>query len=1277
MELYSAEAKSIETQIQEWLQHPEYELETTFGAKGTVDATTFLTVAKRLRAKGYTSLPQEDRLTVTTRDHVRFTLSSLGIIQQYCRDDMMNGKPFVAMIKDRTAVQANVDLDEYGVRIKTRRELPMASDDAEVKKLFEQWPRVQKAFRMIRRWSFDGDGIRIDMSIVRSTKKDLRGEYRWQRRFRDQEVMQATPTYEIEVELLRKEGDTAATALKRLVRGVGEVLRGIQKNSILIRQSVKTRVLAQYRELVGSDRFRGPAPRTLQKKNFLKEKEDGEANLRDGYNVTDKADGLRCLAYCDGRGELFLIDMGMNVYRTGLKQPECRMSLLDGEWVTLTADRRPIQQYLAFDIFLAVDKTDVSQLPFQSPNAERPQEGRHGQLEKWMQTWNKGDGPAKVATGLTPQTQLQVSMKSFLFARAGDESIFRAAGRVLDTARIYYTDGLIFTPNALPLPAAAGATFFEQFKWKPPKDNTVDFLVTIEKQPESKHADKITVGVHPDSGETVTYKTVRLFVGSSSENPRDVILNMLELPKKDRMVRGGQKGVYKPALFTPKEFPDPMASTCYLAVQTDPDTGETYVMTEDTEEPIQDRTIVEMAYDPAAAAGWRWRPLRVRMDKTERLQSGTYSRTLNSDKVAEDVWNSIYDPISLHMIRSGAEQPSDEEQLELMKASTGSEAVSKKYYDRKAPVQDQMIVRGLRDFHNQWIKEKILYRAGLSGGGKTLIDVACGRGADLQKWRRAGAAFVLGADYSGENIRGEKDGAYRRYMDTLVNAGSREAVAPMIFVIADSSKTFVTGDAGVTDEEKNILRSVLGRVRPTGPVPAFVEKEGAGRLKVGADCMSCMFALHYFFETPDTFRGFIKNIADNLKVGGHFIGCCFDGEAVFNLLRPVPKGGQRGGMEKGANLWTITKQYDEDDLVLGDESLGLAVDVEFITIGTTHREYLVHFPTLVEAMKGIGCELMGAEDLKKVGLAHSTAMFKTSWDMAAKAGKKYLMTDSVQQFSFLNRWFVFKRTSAAGPLDETKSGLASVKAAAAAAASVAPEAVPEEETTAAVNAVAAAPPAAVTADKRTYAVGEVFQFFSEAAEKDVLRIKDPGAARWLAPSSLFPIEDPYDPATVYPSMEHYLAAMRYRVASNKPELAGTIFGREGTIHQEIERQRTLLTEGGKKQLTDAEARDLRKEELTKVRDATKPAAVRKYKAVIDEAKWATKKDEVLRAGLTQRWERDARFRKIVEAARDQGKTLLYYTPGANSSNMGGVRKADGTIQGENKIGQILMELAGF
>lgn len=1327
MELLSAEYKTIQTQIGEWLTHSEHELETTFGETGQVDMTTFLNVAKRLRTKGYTSLPQGDILTVMTKDHVRFSLNGLGIIQQYCRDDTMAGKPFVAIIKDRSVKAQNVDVDEYGFRIKSRREIDLATDDASVKKLLEKWEEVPKAFRLIRRWTFEDTGIRIDMSIVKSTKKLSGGSYKWQKKYRDQDIMNSSPIYEIEVELVRVAGDTMETATKRLIRGVGEVLRGIQKNVILIRKSTVRGVLDSYKLLVGSDVFRGPAPIPLQKENFVKERERGKPNIRDGYNVTDKADGLRCLGYCNGAGELFLIDMSMrNVYRTGLKQPECRESLLDGEWVTFTRDKEPIQQYLIFDMFFAADKKDVSQLPFHLAAAASATEvelqSRYGQIKKWVATWNKAPGPTHVVKGITAAIQMQVSMKDFVFARTGDElSIFRAAARVLDVGRIYYTDGLIFTPNAKPLPANAGATFYEQFKWKPPRDNTVDFLVKFQKVGAAKSEDKITVGIKPGSDETVSYKTLRLFVGSSMVNPRSIVLNELELPKPDRMMKGSEiKGEYKPVLFTPKEFADTMASYCNLPVETDPDTGETYVKTHDTGEPIQDKTIVEMSYDPKAAPGWRWVPLRVRADKTERFQGGTIGRTLNSDKAAESVWNTIYDPITTHMVRTGDSEPSTEEQEELlgMKSGAGGAAA---YYDRKkAPVEDHLLTRTMRDFHNRFIKERILYRVGLHGSGKTLLDMSCGVGADLGIWIRNNVSFVLGIDYSGPNITGEKDGIYRRYLERQITAGSKEAVPPMVFAIGNSTKNYVTGDAGVNDEEKNILRSVLGRVRPTGTLPPYIESVAASRLKTRADCMSCMFSVHYFFETRDTYHGFLKNVADNLKIGGFFIGCCFDGRKVFELLRKTDSGSSVIGAEGDATVWSITKQYEEDDLPTGEESLGLAIDVNFVTIGTNQREYLVNFDTLVEGMASVGCELMSDDVLKQFKLPESSMGFDLSWEMAKKAGSVYTMPEAVRKFSFMNRWFIFQRKHevaaavaentgvqslrgrvaesmpgmSVGPVSESKEDyemskeqeeakegeVSATGPAAAAASATAPgplaSAVAARKSLAAKRTLPVAPGQASPAET-AYAAGELFQFHSDAADRDFLGIGDKGAGKWLSPTAPFPIEDPEVDGVTYPTMNHYLAAMRYRMASNTPDVATSVFSREGSIHQKYIRIRVDESEGGKKPIPEKRDQRLLKEEDNEVRDEIRPSAFKRRSSTFDEAKWASKKDEILKEGLRQRWEKDKRFRKIVEAARDKGKTLLYYAPGANSSNFGGVHRSTGQIEGENRIGKIIMELGGF
>ena len=1338
MELFSAEAAAIRARVDDWLTHPGYELEATFGKgiDGEVDAVTFLAVAQRLRAKGYRALPQGDYMTVMTPEHIRFTLGSLGVIQAYCEDDTMAGKPYDVMIKDRATAESQVDLDDYNTRIKVRRETALAPDDAQVMKLFENWPQQKKAFRMIRRWSFDGDGIQIDMSIVRATQKVKSGEFKWQRRFRDQDVMTTSPTYEIEVELHRKEGDTAGDALKRLVKGIGEILRGIQKSSILIRNSVSLKVKSAYKELTGTDLFRGPALRTLGKENFNAEHSAKTPNIRDGYNVTDKADGLRTMGFVNAKGDLYLIDMGMNVYRTGLNRPELRLSLVDGEWVTQTKDDppKPMQQFLIFDIFYATDKRDVSQFPFQPgatlPVAEGappatpgpPEDSRYNIMKAWVTAWNKGDGP-NVMPGLSAQTKLQVAAKEFFFAKAGDASIFRAAARVLTTARPYYTDGLIFTPNANPLPTKPAATFWEQFKWKPPRDNTIDFLVITEKVTGSKTQDKIITGVKPGpSGETVTYKTLRLFVGSRTANPRDIVLNRREMPRRDRTFEGKKGGDYKPVTFTPKEFPDPLASFCCLPVHRDPDTGEEYIMTEHTKEPIQDRTIVEMAYDPTQPPRWRWVPLRVRMDKTERLQRGIISRTLNSDGVAEDVWNSIYDPVTETMIKTGSVEPTEEELMIL--GGRTRESSARQYFDRQVSEADERLSMGMKKFHSRWIKENILYSVGLRGGGKTLLELACGVAGDLHKWMRMDVSFVLGLDYAAKNIMDTEDSAFTRYMNQAVERGGLDAVPPMIFAIADASKPLVDGTAGSNDEEKDILRSVFGKIRPVGSVSPFVEQVGASVLKNGADCVSCMFAIHYMFESPGKFNGFLRNLSDTLKVGGYFIGCCPDGDKVFDMLRGVES---KKGVENDTVLWDITKHYDVDEIPSGDDGFGLGIDVEFISIGKGHREYLVPFQLLEDKMRTIGCELLNAEELKEMGMVNSTATFDVSWAMSQKKGEKFTMGPAIKEFSFMNRWFIFKRkrqeSMAAAIVMESVSGVsgpstvakrsvlnkgraANIRANAelnAAAATAIQEAEAESmrrsnglatevaklassaSNTRNITAQAVSPaktvpvaPGPGTPTGRSYTEGEVFLFYGKAAnKKDVLGIKDPGAARWLAPSSRFPIEDPED-KTIYPSVDHYIGGMRAKLATDKPELGKSIFSREGTIHQKFLMDRLALTNAGTKPLSEEEDTRILELENAAVKDAMRIPYLKRYKATVDEAKWATVKDEVIDEAITQRWKKDARFRKIVEAARDRGKYLLYYTPGSATSNVGGIRSvATGRIEGENKIGKVMMELAGY
>ena len=88
------------------------------------------------------------------------------------------------------------------------------------------------------------------------------------------------------------------------------------------------------------------------------------------------------------------------------------------------------------------------------------------------------------------------------------------------------------------------------------------------------------------------------------------------------------------------------------------------------------------------------------------------------------------------------------------------------------------------------------------------------------------------------------------------------------------------------------------------------------------------------------------------------------------------------------------------------------------------------------------------------------------------------------------------------------------------------------------------------------------------------------------------------------------------------------------------------------------------------------AAMKKWKAKFEEARWNVVKDDLLENAVKQRFEKDARFRKIVQAAKDQGKYLLFFT-GSSSSEYGGKRTKEGYLEGENKVGKAIMKVAGF
>ena len=176
----------------------------------------------------------------------------------------------------------------------------------------------------------------------------------------------------------------------------------------------------------------------------------------------------------------------------------------------------------------------------------------------------------------------------------------------------------------------------------------------------------------------------------------------------------------------------------------------------------------------------------------------------------------------------------------------------------------------------------------------------------------------------------------------------------------------------------------------------------------------------------------------------------------------------------------------------------------------------------------------------------------------------------------------------------------------------------------------------------------------------------------------------------YPSLEHYWEAMKLKLAGNltaaQKDLPATLLGSNGLIHSKFKAR--FNTEGRTGEAEEARRRremDIFREELEEVKRVMTPANLRReYNVTIQDAVWNMAKEKVYREGLLQRFNKDDLYRRMIEGARQQGKYLLYYLkakklggPGDAVGDLSGVRRINKQVEGENKIGRWMMEIAKF
>jgi predicted NAD-dependent protein-ADP-ribosyltransferase YbiA (DUF1768 family) len=788
--------------------------------------------------------------------------------------------------------------------------------------------------------------------------------------------------------------------------------------------------IATNRPIASSD-FLGPSSMTLQLENVVA---DTRINVLSNYVVTDKADGERKLLFIcpydknpnpkkqavhTKEARFYLIDTNMHVTFTGIATTNSNYfyTLLDGEHVVVTDS---VNTFLAFDYYFGwspEDKIVQSYCDYPFFKTKKQQEiveqgerdiaaknkYRYTLLKEFVRSLSDPTTTTtttSVTKTTTSNNTIVISAKDFVY-----KDIFAASSHVfnrLGSLAAYPTDGLIFTPCDAPVPVHPGPHKFKvswerSFKWKPPQFNTIDFFVSVRKNRDNQDFVKATYkgGINLASLDVAPCKVIELHCGYDPERHRytnafATLLKEFTNHSRNEDLPPGDRQGYTHQKFVPT---NPCVIDAYLALipLTRNDLNE-WVMKTEQGETFTEGTIVEFAYDVLETeAGRRWKPLRVRYDKTANLLAGQ-KEFGNAFHVADSIWHSIHFPLTRKMMETG--EGIHVENVEIYYEKTRGSGAT--YTDR------------LRKFHNT-VKRRLIGAAAdivtVTAEYKSIIDLAVGKAGDLFKWKQSGFEFVFGVDYSDDNIKNSGDGACVRYLkDRAKDMTNKNKKLAAMFAVGDSSRNLREGDAFSSTEFKDVADAIFGSRKP---IPELGKYNGAG--KSGFSVCSCQFALHYFFKNAQTMHGFLRNVAENTQMGGYFIGTTYDGDTVFKRLRKSKKG-EGIVLSKDEKIYfQLLRGYDETGFPPDESSLGYSIHVFQESIGKMAEEYLVNFTFFENMMKLYGFRLADP-DIDRLDLPRGSGLFEELYDdYSEKNGRRDLLTEGEKTISMMNRYFVFKK----------------------------------------------------------------------------------------------------------------------------------------------------------------------------------------------------------------------------------------------------------------------------
>lgn len=196
-----------------------------------------------------------------------------------------------------------------------------------------------------------------------------------------------------------------------------------------------------------------------------------------------------------------------------------------------------------------------------------------------------------------------------------------------------------------------------------------------------------------------------------------------------------------------------------------------------------------------------------------------------------------------------------------------------------------------------------------------VLDMCCGKGGDLLKWKKGEISHLICADIAEISIEQCKN----RYSDILNKSSKVRGFAPIFtaeFIAADCTKVCL--------------------------------REKYKDVTIQFDLVSCQFAFHYSFESLSQAECMLRNASECLRPGGYFIGTVPD---AYDLVSRWQK---CDGNKFGNDVYSV-------EFLCKDKMKPpfFGAKYNFHLEGVVNcPEFLVHLPTLCKLASKFGLELV-------------------------------------------------------------------------------------------------------------------------------------------------------------------------------------------------------------------------------------------------------------------------------------------------------------------------------